>query len=183
MTVKFGRRDSEPPSGLTSETEPEGEIAEPEAPGDADEPRLRHSHDSEGRYNHVHEGGDRPHLGHAEDGTPIFETPQIPDGEDESGCPKEPHLHVVANRRNAGPLLFLPFGGSLFGEKDPWNYSSHCPKCGTLVQDRNSRRFRCSSEGCDGGWEVTRDRLRAARSRAMSSPIGQESILLEADSA
>lgn len=96
---------------------------------------------------------------------------------EEDGCPAETHLHVTSNRRF--PLLpFMDIGPQLLSGKDPWNFSSHCPECGTLVQDRGNRRFRCSSPECEGRWVVPRGQVVSARKSAKSSPLGKEFVML-----
>jgi len=168
--------DTQDEKPLTVKKGPDQEVSSrpsEQAPSPASDP-LFHSHDPEGRYGHSHDGGDSPHVGHAEDGSPVFEGET---SEVEDDCPSESHLHVVANRRLSSYVLAIPFGPFIPG-KDPWNVSSHCPKCGKLVQDRNSRRFRCDSEGCDAQWEIPKDQMKAAREAASRAAIGEEFVML-----
>ena len=108
----------------------------------------------------------------------VFELAETPEEPYDDACPHEPHLHVTANRRFGFPLGLMDLGHQIVTGKDPWNFSSHCPRCGTLVQDRNSRKFRCTAEGCDERWEVSRDQSSTAREAAKHSILGEEFVLL-----
>jgi len=177
VTVKFQSPEEEEAQNEVASPSTDDGQADATRSSDSEEGRLRHSHDPEDRYNHSHPDGDRPHRGHAEDGSPIFEVPD-PSPDDESGCPGEPHLHITRNRAFGFPFGLMDIGHQIVTGKDPWTFSSHCPKCGELVQDRNSRRFQCTNEGCDGSWEVPRAHFGAAREAARHSPLGEELTML-----
>lgn len=173
MTVKFDDADeSEPEAVEEAPAETGGSEPDPQAV----DSHLFHSHDLEGRYNHSHDGGDRPHTGHAEDGSPIFELPEA-EPEPEGGCPNEPHLHVTLSRRVGMFLPFMDLGHQLVTGRGPWSLSSHCPSCGKAVEDRGGRRFRCDGDGCDARWEVPRDQVKTARSAALRGREGEEFVL------
>lgn len=176
MTVKFARPKEEE-AGEVEGPVSEVESGEQTSDAQSNAGRLIHSHDPEGRYNHSHPEGDRPHVGHTEDGSPIFELPE-PKPEEDDGCPEDAHLHVRLNRRLGMNFMLLDIGSQIVTGKGPWSLFSHCPKCGKVVEDRGGRHFRCDGDACDARWDVPRDQVRAARKAALHSPEGEEFAML-----